>query len=121
LNVASINPSFYFQCSINDRTSTRLENLFAMATIIVYLLLTLFMSMLTFLIWGWDKSAAMHERGRIPERTLLMMILLGGAAGGALGMSFFHHKTRKPLFRPVLWAAGVLQLMFLLLLVYLKG
>jgi uncharacterized membrane protein YsdA (DUF1294 family) len=36
-------------------------------------------------------------------------------------MSFFHHKTRKPLFRPVLWAAGVLQLMFLLLLVYLKG
>ena len=25
--------------------------------------------------------------------------LMGGSAGGLLGMAVFHHKTRKPLFR----------------------
>jgi uncharacterized membrane protein YsdA (DUF1294 family) len=92
-----------------------------MTAIYVYLLILLLMSVLTFLTWGWDKSAAMHGRWRIPERPLLVMILLGGAAGGALGMSFFHHKTRKSLFRLVLWVAGILQLLVLILLVSLKG
>lgn len=92
-----------------------------MTTIYVYLFILLLMSVLTFLTWGWDKSAAMHGRWRIPERTMLIMILLGGAAGGALGMSFFHHKTRKTLFRSVLWVAGILQLLLLILLFYLKG
>lgn len=92
-----------------------------MTVIYTYLLILLIMSVLTFFTWGWDKSAAMDRRWRIPERTLLIMVLLGGAVGGAMGMAFFHHKTRKTLFQSVLWVAGALQLLLFILLLYFNG
>ena len=58
---------------------------------------------------GLDKCAARRNgarkvRGkgalrRIPERTLFLPALLGGALGGVLGMRTFHHKTRHWYFR----------------------
>ncbi len=83
----------------------------------LYLILLLFMSVLTFLVWGWDKAAAIHDKWRIPERTLFILVFMGGAAGGVIGMLLFRHKTRKPHFRLALWVAGILQLaLFFLLL-----
>lgn len=45
-----------------------------------------------------DKKRAQKHRWRIPEAVLIFVCLLGGSPGGILGMLFFRHKTRKPLF-----------------------
>ena len=42
---------------------------------------------------GADKYSAAHRKRRIPERTLFLLALLGGSAGGILGMYGFRHKT----------------------------
>lgn len=56
-------------------------------------------SALAFVLFGWDKLLAKRRRRRVPEAALLGCALLGGGAGGLLGMAVFRHKTRKPLFR----------------------
>lgn len=45
-----------------------------------------------------DKLQAKKGGGRIPERVLLGVALLGGSFGCFLGMILFRHKTRKPRF-----------------------
>jgi len=76
-------------------------------------------SLLTFLLFGWDKLMAKKDRRRVPEGALLGAALLGGGFGGLLGMYLFRHKTRKLHFRILvplflilqisllLWAAGI--------------
>ena len=61
-------------------------------------------SLLLFLLMGVDKHRAVRGKYRIPERTLFTFALLGGSAGGLLGMLLFRHKTRKAAF----WAVFVL-------------
>ena len=57
------------------------------------------MNLLLFVLMGRDKAAAQTGTRRTPETTLLALAVLGGSLGGALGMIFFRHKTRKPAFR----------------------
>ena len=57
------------------------------------------MSVITFAAFGIDKYKAVHHKWRIPEATLILLSLFGGAVGGLLGMLIFHHKTRKWKFR----------------------
>ena len=52
-------------------------------------------SFISFLLFRIDKIRAKTHRRRIPEATLLLSALLGGAVGGLLGMQVFRHKTRK--------------------------
>lgn len=52
----------------------------------------------SFLLYGVDKQKAIHNQWRIPEKTLLLFSFFG-PIGGWMGMRFFHHKTRKPLFQ----------------------
>ena len=54
---------------------------------------------LAFGAFGWDKRLAQRGLRRVPEARLLLYAALGGALGALLGMRYFHHKTRKPLFR----------------------
>ena len=65
-----------------------------------FILLGLFglMSIITFIVFGIDKQKAKKSKGRIKERTLLYLCILGGALGGFAGMYFFRHKTLKPKF-----------------------
>lgn len=51
------------------------------------------MSLVAFCAFGIDKYKARHDRWRIPESTLLLIALFGGAVGAYLGMKAFHHKT----------------------------
>ena len=44
---------------------------------------------------GVDKARAAGGEGRIPEATLLIISLVGGSIGAALGALVFHHKTSK--------------------------
>ena len=56
-----------------------------------------------------QKHSAKKGRWRIPERTLLLLPLLGGSVGGILGMAAFHHKTRHWYFRVGLPVMFLLQ------------
>jgi len=51
-----------------------------------------------FIIMGLDKTLAIKQRNRIPEKTLLSLSILGGSIGSWIAMQLFRHKTRKPLF-----------------------
>ncbi|MGN0974405.1 MAG: DUF1294 domain-containing protein [Gemmiger sp.] len=41
-----------------------------------------------------DKRFARRRARRVPEKAFFLLALLGGAAGGWLGMYAFRHKTR---------------------------
>ncbi|MBQ7523803.1 MAG: DUF1294 domain-containing protein [Oscillospiraceae bacterium] len=45
------------------------------------------------LIMLWDKRLAVKKRWRVPEMTLFLVALLGGAVGEIFGMYLFSHKT----------------------------
>lgn len=53
------------------------------------------LNLVTFLVFGWDKLAAIDGRSRIPERLLLLLAALGGSPGVLLARPVFRHKTRK--------------------------
>lgn len=52
-----------------------------------------------FALMGADKRRARRGEWRVPERTLFLPAVLGGALGGVLGMRLFRHKTRHWYFR----------------------
>ena len=55
-------------------------------------------NVITFLLYGVDKWKARKGKRRIPEKTLLALAFVGGAAGALVSMYFFHHKTKKAKF-----------------------
>ncbi|MDE7378918.1 MAG: DUF1294 domain-containing protein [Paraprevotella sp.] len=55
-------------------------------------------NILAFLAYGLDKLKAKRHQRRIPERTLLLLALIGGSAGAWWGMKVWHHKTRHKKF-----------------------
>ena len=52
-----------------------------------------------FLAMGIDKAKAKANAWRIPEKTLLTIAVLGGAAGVWFGMETFRHKTKHAQFK----------------------
>lgn len=71
-------------------------------------------NLVTFFMYGIDKRNAVRHRWRIRVSILLGMAFAGGSAGALAGMYFFHHKTRKVLFKvgvPVMLAVQVWLLM----------
>ncbi len=66
---------------------------------------------LTFLLFGWDKSLAYyHSRQRVPEAVLITLCLLMGAFGGLCAMVLFHHKTAKRIFSILVPLLAILQI-----------
>jgi uncharacterized membrane protein YsdA (DUF1294 family) len=53
-----------------------------------------FMSIVSFILYGVDKSKAKREAWRIPEAVLLGWGFFGGACGALCGMKVFRHKTK---------------------------
>lgn len=62
-----------------------------MKIVLIYLLIVNAAAMLVMLV---DKLAARKNLWRIPEKTLLMLAIIGGSVGALLGMYAFRHKTR---------------------------
>ncbi len=72
----------------------------------IYIGILIVVSLITFVLYGVDKSKARRHAWRIPEKILLGFGLLGGAVGGLLGMNAFHHKTKHGYF----WVVNILGL-----------
>ncbi|MCG2585684.1 DUF1294 domain-containing protein [Massilia sp. TS11] len=71
------------------------------------------LSLLTFLVYAYDKAAARAGRRRVPERQLLVLGLLGGWPGGWLAQQLLRHKSAKPTFLWRFWISVGLHLMAL--------
>ena len=52
------------------------------------------MSVVLFFVMGKDKRLSKAHGRRVPEATLFLLALIGGALGGVLGMQIFRHKTK---------------------------
>ena len=63
----------------------------------------IFASLITFVVYAIDKSAAGTERRRVPESSLHLLALIGGWPGALLAQQQLRHKTRKQPFRLILW------------------
>ena len=64
-----------------------------------------------FLMWQ-DKQRAIRQQWRIPERTLLLLSLLGGFIGIHLGRQYFRHKTQRWYFSLTVIISAILWLVF---------
>ncbi len=72
-----------------------MEQIFSVKNIVIYLIL---INLITFLAMYIDKRKAKKGKRRIPEKTLFILVGLGGGVGGILGMYLFRHKTKKTRF-----------------------
>lgn len=73
-------------------------------------------NVLSYAAFGLDKRRAESGDWRVPERTLLMLAMLGGWLGAKLAQRRFRHKTSKEPFRSRLNRIGWLHLVMLVLL-----
>ena len=69
----------------------------------VILPIYLIASVLTFIMYAVDKSAAKKGAWRTRERTLHMLSLAGGWPGALVAQKQLRHKTRKQPFRFIFW------------------
>ena len=68
-----------------------------------------FLSLITFCVYGLDKSAAKRGKQRVRESTLHFLSLFGGWFGALLGQKVFRHKTKKMCFLAVFWLTVVMN------------
>ncbi len=59
------------------------------------------MSLLTGIVYGWDKLCAKRGWSRVPEMRLHMLALFGGWPGALLAQQLFQHKSQNRSFRVV--------------------
>lgn len=73
-------------------------------------------SVVTFIAYAADKSAAAKGAWRTRESTLHFLSLAGGWPGALLAQQFLRHKSTKQTFRQAFWATVVLNVVALLAL-----
>jgi len=61
------------------------------------------LSVMTFIAYAADKSAAQDGRWRTPESTLHMLSLAGGWPGALVAQQVLRHKSKKASFRRAFW------------------
>jgi uncharacterized membrane protein YsdA (DUF1294 family) len=75
----------------------------------VIFLIYLAASLVTFIAYAVDKSAARKGRWRTKEGTLHLLALIGGWPGALVAQSVLRHKSRKQPFRVIFWLTVVLN------------
>lgn len=73
-------------------------------------------NLVTFAMFAWDKYTAINGQWRIPEKTLLMLALVGGTPGAIAAQQRLRHKTRKQPFRAQLILIAGLHVLLLAVL-----
>lgn len=67
------------------------------------------MSLVAFVAYGLDKSAARRDAWRIPERTLHLLALAGGWPGALAAQRLLRHKSAKASFQLSFWVTVALN------------
>lgn len=111
------------------KKSGALSYLVILAFIAVYLILDSFqplpiwvaglytvMSLVSFLIYAVDKSAAVSGRWRVSESKLLVLGLACGWPGAIVAQQLLHHKTTKASFRSAFWGTVVTNMVIVAVL-----
>lgn len=75
-------------------------------------------NIITFFLFGIDKSKAKKGKWRINEAVLITCAFLMGGMGSLLGMLIFRHKTRHLKFKLLVPLALVVNIGFVVLLYY---
>ena len=70
---------------------------------LVYLAVLLAMSIVTILVYWWDKRRAQAGGRRVPENVLHLLAVGGGWPGAWWVQRRLRHKTRKVSFQAVFW------------------
>ncbi len=63
--------------------------------VLIYLAVISLVSMIT---TAWDKHCAKRDMWRVPEKTLIIMSILGGSVAMYVTMKTIRHKTKHPKF-----------------------
>lgn len=69
------------------------------------------MSILAFITYARDKSAAVRQQRRVPENTLHLLAFAGGWPGALLAQKMLRHKTKKTSFLVVFYMTIVMNLL----------
>ena len=85
------------------------------------LILYVGMSLVTYLIYYLDKSAARSGRWRTKESSLHLLALLGGWPGAMVAQQRLRHKSRKQPFRFIFWLTVIANLGALIWLYTAEG
>lgn len=72
-----------------------MQEILTIKNIVIYLIV---INLMAFLAMFIDKRKAKKGKRRIPEKTLFILVALGGGIGGIAGMYTFRHKTKKTRF-----------------------
>ena len=88
-----------------------INSIFTTQNILIYILI---INVITFFMMWFDKHEAKIGDWRVPERTLFLLVLLGGGIGGIAGMYVFRHKTRKWYFKIGFPAILIIQIVFII-------
>lgn len=78
-------------------------------------------SLITFIVYAWDKSAARRNRWRTKESILHLLALIGGWPGALLAQNTLRHKSSKPAFQLVFRATVLLNCLFFAFLLTPQG
>ncbi len=87
----------------------------------IILVLYVALSLLTFLAYALDKSAAKRGAWRTPESTLHLFSLAGGWPGALIAQQKLRHKSKKESFRFVFWMTVLLNVSVFMLLFTTTG
>jgi uncharacterized membrane protein YsdA (DUF1294 family) len=77
--------------------------------LIIYLIAV---NLVTLLIYGLDKYAAIRGWPRAPEKFLHTLAFAGGSPAALIAQKFFHHKTSKRPFQIIYWLIVLVQIGF---------
>ena len=75
----------------------------------IFLVFYAIMTVVTFALYGADKSKAKKGKWRIPEKTLLLFAACFGGLGAFLGMKIFRHKTKHTSFKILVPVLMIIQ------------
>jgi len=70
-------------------------------------------SIVTYLAYAKDKTAAIEDKRRISEKTLHLLSLFFGWPGAMLAQERLRHKTKKISFRIIFWLTVFLNITFI--------
>ncbi len=70
----------------------------------------LFINIVTFVIYGWDKKQARKRAWRISELGLLFLALVGGSVASLAAQFYFRHKLNKASFQSKFWIVVFFQI-----------